>query len=84
MAEPTSPQDDVPTPSGWAALTRFERIFLIGTVVVVVGIFVVLAKIQGATPQSVLESIWQMRYAILIVGPIVLFGMLYELRKLNK
>ena len=52
--------------------------------VVVVVIFVVLAKIQGATPQSVLESIWQMRYAILIVGPLVLFGMLYELRKLNK
>jgi hypothetical protein len=84
MAEPTSPQDDVPTPSGWAALTRFERIFLIGTVVVVVGIFVVLAKIQGATPLSVLESVWEMRYAILIFGPITLFGILYEIRKLNK
>ena len=84
MAEPTSPQDDVPTPSGWAALTRFERIFLIGIVVVVVGILVVLAKIQGATPLGVLESVWKMRYAILIVGPIALFGILYELRKLNK
>jgi hypothetical protein len=62
----------------------FERIFLIGTVVVVVGILVVLAKIQGATPQSVIDSIWQMRFAILIFGPIVLFGILYEIRKLNK
>jgi hypothetical protein len=84
MTEPTSPQNDNPTPRGWAALTRFERIFLVGTIVVVLGILVVLAMIQGATPQSVIDSIWQMRFAILIFGPIVLFGILYEIRKLNK
>lgn len=76
MAEPTSPQEDVPTPSGWAALTRFERIFLIGTVVVVLGILVVLAMIQGATPQSVLESLWAAGVLLIIASPWILFAIL--------
>jgi hypothetical protein len=68
-------QDDAPTTSGLASLTRFERIFLIATVIVVMGIFVVLAVIQGATPHSILSGIWAARFMLLCLAPVVLVGL---------
>lgn len=75
MIEENPPLDEPPTPTGLASLTRFEWTFLIGTLLVVLGILVALALSRGATPRGIASSLWEMRFTLLLAAPWVLIGL---------